>query len=105
MNALHKDNAVWLKEMERVIIDYEAFKGTIDFLQKGKDGYRTKLNSLVEFRNWLAIDFPWRLRDDVEELDEDNIPPFMASFLLLYGDMLKTFKEELEAIKVQKLTV
>ena len=60
---------IWLKEREHVVEYYEVFKKTIDFLQKDRDGYRAKLNGLVEFCNWLAKDMPWKLRDAIEDLD------------------------------------
>lgn len=39
---------IWLKEREHVVEYYEVFKKTIDFLQKDRDGYREKLNGLVD---------------------------------------------------------
>ncbi|KAI5428515.1 hypothetical protein KIW84_033483 [Lathyrus oleraceus] len=52
--AFHQDSVIWLREREKVIEDYDTFRRTINFLQEDKDGYRTKLNSLVEFCNWTT---------------------------------------------------
>lgn len=74
-----------------MIEDYKAFKITIDFLQKDKDEYHTKLNGLVEFCNLSAKDMPWKLRDAMEELDKGNTHPSVVSFILLYKEMLRRF--------------
>lgn len=71
-------------------------------MQKDKDGYRAKLNGLVEFCNWLAQDMPWRLREAVEGLDQDNMHPVVVSFVMLCDGMLKRFKVEFEELKTRK---
>lgn len=105
LEAFHQDNIIWLKEREHVVEDYEVLKKTIDFLQKDMDGYRAKLNGLMEFCNWLAQDMPWRLRDAVEELNQDNTHPAVVSFVMLCEGMLKRFKVELEELKARKPVV
>lgn len=52
--AFHQDSVIWLREREQVIEDYDTFRRAIKFLQEDKDGYRTNLNSLVEFCNWTT---------------------------------------------------
>ena len=96
---------VWLKEIEHVVEDYKVFKKTIDFLQKDRNGYRAKLNGLVEFSNWLSRYMPWKLGDAVEELDQDNNHSTMISFFFPCEEMMKRFKVELEELKARKPAV
>jgi hypothetical protein len=88
-----------------VIEDYESFKKIINFLQGDRDKFRAKLDGLVGFCNWAAKEFPWRLRDAVEELKEDNTPPAIISFILLCKGLLKRFNEELEELQARKPAV
>ena len=83
-----------MKERDYVIKDYESLKRIIDFLQGDMDKYHAKLNGLVEFFNWEAKDMPWKLRDAMEELNEDNTHPVVVSFILLYRELLRRFKKE-----------
>lgn len=85
-----------------MIEECDTFKKTIDFLQKDKDGYLSKLNGLVEFCNWLAQDMPWRLREVVEGLDQDNTHHVVVGFVMMCEGMLKRFKFELEELKTRK---
>lgn len=96
---------MWLKEREQVIEDYDTFRKTIDFLQKDKDGYCAKLNDLVEFCNWMARDIPWRLREVVEGLDQDDTHPPAVYFVMMCEGMVKRFKFELEELITQKSAV
>lgn len=102
LESLHQDNSIWLKEREYVVEDYESFKKTIDFLQGDRDKYRAKLNGLVEFCNWEAEDMPWKLRDAVEELKEDNTHLAIISFIMLCKELLRRFKKELEELQARK---
>lgn len=96
---------IWLKEREQVIEDYDTFRKTIDFLQKDKDGYRSKLNDLVEFCNWLAQDMPWRLREALEGLDQGDTHPAMVGFVMMCEGMVLRFKFELEELITRKSTL
>ena len=59
-------------------------------------------NELVEFYNWEAKDMPWKLRDVMEELNEDNTHPVEVSVILLCRELLRRFKKELEELQSRK---
>lgn len=105
LEAFHQDSVIWLKEREQVVEDYETFKKTIDFLQKYKDGYRAKLNGLVDLCNWLAQDMPWRLREVVKGLDQDDTHAAVIGFVMMCEGMVKRFKFELEELITRKTAV
>ncbi|KAI5402269.1 hypothetical protein KIW84_050040 [Lathyrus oleraceus] len=83
----------------------DARESTISFLQGDRDTFRAKLDGLVGFCNWAAKEFPWRLRDAIEELKEDNTPPAIINFVLLCKGLLKRFNEELEELQARKPAV
>lgn len=89
---------IWLREREQVIEDYDTLRKTIDFLQKDKDEYRAKLNTLVEFCNWTIQEMPWRLREAVEGLDQYGTHPAVINFVMMCEGMVKRFKFELEEL-------
>ena len=103
--AFHQDSVIWLREREQVIEDYDTFRRTINFLQEDKDGYRTKLNSLVEFCNWTTREIPWRLREAVEGLDQHGTHPAVINFVMMCEGMVKRFNFELEELITRKTVV
>lgn len=73
------------------------------FLHSQRNEYREKFNSLVEFCNWLTKDMPLMVRCALEDLDDDNIPPTMISFVLFYEDMIKSSRESWKNSKDKSL--
>ncbi|KAI5441083.1 hypothetical protein KIW84_010516 [Lathyrus oleraceus] len=103
--AFHQDSVIWLREREQVIEDYDTFRRTINFLQADKDGYRAKLNGLVQFCNWTTQEMPWRLREAVEGLDQHDTHPAVIHFVMMCEGMVKRFKLELEELITRKTAV
>lgn len=85
--------------------EFIHFEETIKFLHAGRNEYRAKFTSLVEFCNWLTRYMPLKLMDALEDMHKDNNYSSVVCFVLFCKGMMERFKEELQEIKERKPTI
>lgn len=85
----------------------DTYANSIDLLQPIAAMYRAKYDCLVRFYNELRfkveLEVPWKLEDDLEDVDECATPYSILRFIYLYELMMKRFKVELKELKEQKV--
>lgn len=91
---------VWVGQMrENTWGVLDTYEHTIKLLHPTVATYCTKLASLIEFCNSVTRDLPWRLDNNLKDMDGNDTHPTMCNLVLICERMMWRFKDELKDLK------